>query len=404
MSSASHAQGAGARDGEVPTPDPLLKWISSSSELGQKVRDAVMSDGYVVLPGVLSEAECDREMARLWSFVEAVSPTVSRDDSASWYPAPRNESVDSSDGAAAAVDPWPHSGWTSLPDMMQDYQAGWLFSDLREILATRVFEPLYGTRELHCSKEGFTFHRPTAPKGCHPLVGKQGRFVCGRPSNTAGDHFDQRVSDPGLHCIQSSSALTDQGPDDGCFRCWPGSHKYHTTLMANKYRGNKDWVPLTDGELDELGSYGLSPREVHVRRGDVILWRSDLAHAGQAPRCTPSFRAVTYSCMLPAALTPAEAYPAKLDGYLNTQAGDHRPNIETGLHFSPPKRANGPEFGRYFKEAPALTWRQAELYGLLRYDKDDSNWIQSKLEAERLGVRFKDGARPSSIDSQEENP
>ena len=43
------------------------------------------------------------------------------------------------------------------------FLGGWLFSDLREILAKRVFEPLYGTRELHSSKEGFTFHRPTAP-------------------------------------------------------------------------------------------------------------------------------------------------------------------------------------------------------------------------------------------------
>ena len=56
---------------------------------------------------------------------------------------------------------------------------------------------------------------PTLPEGRHPLVGKQGGFVCGRPSKTCGDHFDQRVADVGLHCIQSSTALIDQGPDDG---------------------------------------------------------------------------------------------------------------------------------------------------------------------------------------------
>ena len=39
----------------------------------------------------------------------------------------------------------------------------------------QVFEPLYGTSALHSSKEGFTFHRPTAavsPAGrTHPDIG-----------------------------------------------------------------------------------------------------------------------------------------------------------------------------------------------------------------------------------------
>jgi hypothetical protein len=471
-------------------PDPLLPYLSTSTALGKTVRDAIMRDGYVVLRKVISAAECDRELSRMWGFVEAVSPTVSRDDPLSWFPASlANECGGDAGGAAvtidgvadcvdgappvksappsarakanAAVDPWPHSGWNSLPgecsevcpsptrttspcrrlvsscseiliishedstptaphdsvcssprtclgqptdppgtprrvDMLQNYQAGWLFSDLRELLAERVFEPVYGTRDLHCSKEGFTFHRPTAPAGRHPLAGKQGRFVCGRPSNTDGEHFDQRATDPGLHCIQSSTALTDQGPEDGCFRCWPGSHVHHPSLMAGKYRGNKDWVPITDAELEELAGLGLSPKRVPVQRGDVILWRSDLAHSGQAPGITPHFRAVTYSCMLPAVLTPAEAYPAKLEGYLKTIAGDHRPNVETGWHFSAPKRGgDAPVRGVYFPHPPELSWRQAEFYGLVRYSDDSSGWAVAKADAELQGVRFKSGAAPT---------
>ena len=38
--------------------------------------------------------------------------------------------------------------------MFQTHAAGWVFSELREKLASRVFEPLYGTAELHASKEG----------------------------------------------------------------------------------------------------------------------------------------------------------------------------------------------------------------------------------------------------------
>jgi hypothetical protein len=38
-----------------------------------------------------------------------------------------------------------------------------VFNDLREQLALRVFAPLFGTSELHCSKDGFALLRPTGP-------------------------------------------------------------------------------------------------------------------------------------------------------------------------------------------------------------------------------------------------
>ena len=46
--------------------------------------------------------------------------------------------------------------------------------------------------------------------------------------------------------------------------------------------------------------------QVPVNAGDVILWRSDLCHCGVGPRkdnCVSTFRAVSYTCMLPAVLT-----------------------------------------------------------------------------------------------------
>lgn len=49
--------------------------------------------------------------------------------------------------------------------MFQTLAAGWVNGSVREALAERVFEPLYQTQESHCSKEGFTFHLPTAPVG-----------------------------------------------------------------------------------------------------------------------------------------------------------------------------------------------------------------------------------------------
>ena len=123
-------------------------------------------------------------------------------------------------------------------------KSAWLFGDERELLAERVFSKLYGTRELHASKEGFTFHRPTAG-GRHPLVGKTA-YVCGQPTSAdnGGAHFDQGHAGSGLQCIQSSTALLDQQEDDGCFLCWPGSHRHHGALTAGapRRRAISDWI------------------------------------------------------------------------------------------------------------------------------------------------------------------
>merc|ERR1712186_46529 len=106
-----------------------------------------------------------------WDFVEKVNPAVRRDSPDSWY-------------AHGRRDPWPHAN----RDMFQLHQAGWVFGELRELMAQRVFEPLYGTKALHSSKDGFCFQRPTRS----PLKRRE------------IDHFDQSVQKVGLHCLQAS--------------------------------------------------------------------------------------------------------------------------------------------------------------------------------------------------------
>merc|ERR1719478_838806 len=135
--------------------------------------------------------------------------------------------------------------------MMQLHQAGWVFSGMREAMAGRVFETVYGTRELHCSKDGFTLQRPTEEE-------------MGRSLN---DHYDQGFAKRGLQCIQGSVALTDQEHDDGCFLCWPGSHKHHETLMAGRHgkKGRSNFHILDDREKAFLEEHGIGPVRVPVK-------------------------------------------------------------------------------------------------------------------------------------------
>jgi hypothetical protein len=205
--------------------DPLSKYLPATA--GQRrqrqrcrpplfdVDDAIedlRTRGYHVVPAVLTREECGEALGLMWDFVEDVSGgCVGRGDPMSWYP--RREvrivtggggaSADASgedDGAAGDdvdrdhtdgeamdpivgerrrdLDPWPHTGYQSFPDMFQSLGAGYLLGRVRHLLAERIFEPLYGTRELLCSKEGFSF--------CRPLIvdldgdGRQRRAVDGK--------------------------------------------------------------------------------------------------------------------------------------------------------------------------------------------------------------------------------
>ena len=354
----------GAAGGAAPAPDALLPHLSTATPLGRTVREALLADGYVVLRGVLTADECAAQLERMWGFVSALNPSIARDAPASWYPA-----------TAGGADPWPHTGWRSFSDMFQSDGAGWLFGQLRELLSSRVFEAVYGTRELHCSKEGFTFHRPTVGEAGarHPCLHKTS-YVCGQPSGTSGEHFDQGAAEAGLQYLQSATAFLDQEEDDACFLCWPRSHAHHQRLAEGTWRGRSHWVPLTDAELDSLRAEGLAPTKVPVGRGDVILWRSDLVHCGTAPKAErPNMRAVAYVSMRPASLTPKRVLLRKVEAYQRGHTSDHCPSRELWhepkAELKADAEATVEKKAGYFADGPPpLTMRQAELYGLVSYE------------------------------------
>jgi len=168
--------------------DPLLKYLNNSDTPQRRqslcpsfnVDDAIealKTEGYYHIPSVLTNDECDEALDNLWDFIENVSGgVVRRSDPVSWYN--QNEvRVQGSDRRMKQydakypivnnnlnknddMDPWPHTGYSSFPDMFQSLGAGFVLGNVREILAKRIFEPLFGTRELLSSKEGFTFCRP----------------------------------------------------------------------------------------------------------------------------------------------------------------------------------------------------------------------------------------------------
>lgn len=346
-----------------------LRSFLASTPFATSLVERLDEDGYCVLPGVFSAKEMDVELDRAWDFIQKVSPSVKRGDWNTWW------------GRQGGPDPWPHA----QRDMMQLHQAGWLFSDLREQMANRVFEPLYGTRELHVSKDGFTFQRPTYAD----------------LDRTPNDHFDQGMQWMGLQCIQGSVAITDQKENDGCFSVWPGSHHYREEILSHpKHRkaAASDFIIIKEDDKELLRSHGINSVRVPVKRGDVILWRSDVCHCGAPPlgQCD-TYRVVSYICCLPAALTPEDIFAQKRRAYQRLETGCHYPNREEWFELA--ARHKRLAWKPYFERPPQLTPRQQELYGLRRYEP-----TAASTEGELPAVEVTDKPEPPAAPEKPEPP
>ena len=154
--------------------DPLMPYLSSASPTtslsssspttaitAEQVQKALTTVGYCILPSIVTAQDCDTCIDLIWDFIhDTSSGYVKRSDPSTWYQYENHHDDD----------PWPSTGNRfSEEEKFQSNGAGWLLGCLREVLAERVFEPIYRTRQLHSSKEGFMFDRPA--NYCPVIVG-----------------------------------------------------------------------------------------------------------------------------------------------------------------------------------------------------------------------------------------
>jgi hypothetical protein len=347
---------------------------------------------------------------------------VQKNKPSTWYPEGRLTQLLENDESSKSFqtcqdhshedDPWPHTGYNSFPDMFQSLGAGYLLGCMRVIMAQRVFEPLFGTQELHASKEGFTFARPTVVSfGQHGESYRWSRpkyttqvKVCGKTQHgSLGEHYDQAHDQQGLCTLQSSVAFLDQSESDGDghFICYPYSHSLiHSSITKDTYRGKFSWVPLTSEEIQYLTDKDLKVEHIYVKAGDVILWRSDLVHAAVPPASNcRNFRAVGYFSMSPACWTPSypQVWKDKLDAYRWFKTGDHRAFVESWHEHKRRSTRKTKEVTSqvlcrqrpYYRYSPPwVTVRLAQLYGLLPYNVTGADMKKAVERAIIRGVRF----------------
>lgn len=178
------------------------------------------------------------------------------------------------------------------------FYTGFVLGSMRELLAERVFEPLFGTRELLCSKEGFTFHRPLIvdlqdgkqliwnpyEKQCqsNPAEDEQIKpiyTVCSLPQPLSeGQHYDQGVP---LSVMNHLNGKENDTKKNG----------YYNKQKANKHQKVKDLtgfchiqasISFTNqsAEMDVGGGHFLC----HPRSHSEVQWKL----VGGTYRATPT--------------------------------------------------------------------------------------------------------------------
>ena len=314
------------------------------SPLAKDMHQALEADGYCLVPSVLNESERESALDLVWHFLE-----------------------DTSQGHIQREDPQTTTTTAASGGFVQSHGAGFLLGNVREILAERVYEPLWGTKQLHSSKEGFAW------------------WWTGSSSSSSSESA-VRVSDD-----------DDRGDASRCeskhvIECNVNTEQLirSLTVLQASSMNEKDGVDVTVHhhlrETDEGNA--TTTTKVSVSQGSVLLWRSDTVDIEWTS--SSSCGVLSFCTMKLASKTPNDVLSSKMDAYKERRTGDFRPHQEHWIRQGESTKEKGNTFSRqYFRTSPPLlTSRQAELYGILSYNDNNADRTKEIERAIIRGVRF----------------
>jgi hypothetical protein len=331
------------------------------------------SPGYCVISSVLTNQECSDAIDRIWEFIrDTTYGEVRRENPNTWsilWPRSPRETND--------VDDCCHFRCNG---------AGFLLSNIHEILADRVFSLLFGTQELHSSKEGFLFRpsRLNAVTDGHT----HGKDVLTQTSCTSWINSTRNRTDMPL--VRAMIALEDH--------CGAPSFVCCIKRVDENSRNRAD-LNLSNPRESDLQD---EMEFVSLKKGDVLIWRSDLIYSFVDPggnRTVSSQRppmAALVCSMQPAISTPVGILPMKIEAYKQRQTGTFSLDKEQWITSSSDSIQQNPYHSirtrQFFRTGPPLvTMQQAQLYGLVPYSNGtdlDSGQFDKKQRSLIQGVRF----------------
>lgn len=352
-----------------------IRNMTPSSSNIPSMEGCLTRDGFLHLSKVLVKNECDSAVERIWDFLEDTSSSgcVDRHNAVTWSQSASFSSASSSPTSTTRAD------GKGIAIKFENFGAGWLLGSVRELLADRVFEPLYGTKELHSSKEGFEL-----------LFPEERTWIGGRGTElrSAGPAWTAGSPPPSAGSPASPKDCSDPK------RCWRALTVLSSGVLSGSGSDTKS-LPLT--LVDALARRS---RELLLCTGDVLIFPSDVRIEMQFPTqskpnlddpdlsTTSFFHVPTIMyCTMQRAVDLSKnkkLWNKKIEAYKQRQTSDFHAYGE--VWSAPCIRQNT---RCYFRTGPPLVSpRLAELYGLIPYHSGD--WKREVDRAVIRGVRFVD--------------
>jgi hypothetical protein len=274
--------------------------------------DELTTNGYTVIPNVLTSDECDSVWSNMWNWLEALPNGIKRYQPGTW-----------------GSDQWP----ISSHGVIKNYgigQADWVWEVRLNERVKSVFKTLYGTDNLLTSFDGACIMRPPELVKCSTDNNSSWFHTDQGPVTSLRDGEDLREE---RKMVQGFVSITDAAEDDGCLKVMHGSHLLHSEFWDTKPRSEwvkKDWYKLTDIEQDWFASRNCRVVRVAAPRGSIVLWDSRLMHCNAYPRKNREnpgrWRVVVYTCMEPAARASSAKIEARKRAFESGRTTSHWPS------------------------------------------------------------------------------
>lgn len=273
------------------------------------VRATLEKYGVAIVPQVLSDAECDAMVDRMWAFLEHITQ----------------------DWECPIVRASP-STYRSLFDLfpshsmlLQHFQVGhsamcWEVRQHPAVVA--VFATLWGcaAEDLLASFDGASVHLPGEVTG-------RGFF------RKTWHHCDQSFQRNTFECAQGWVTGVDVREGDATLCLYEGSHRWHKELRETfGVTEKKDWYKLTAEQEAFYVSKGCVERRIKCPKGSLVLWDSRTIHCGveaQKGRRDPNVRVVSYVCYTPRAWCDSKMLSKKIAAFEALRMTTHWPHRVT---------------------------------------------------------------------------
>lgn len=212
-------------------PTDFVATETVADVLTEQDRSFWETNGYVIVRGAVSAADCAAARAAIWAYLE-----MDENDPASWYrPTEKLQGI-----------------------MLPLYRHPALDKNRQSPRIRRAFEQLWGHQQLIVTTDKVGFNPPETSTYRYRGIGL---------------HWDVSLVPPVPFGVQGLLYLTDTAAHQGAFTLVPGFHRHLNNWLAQL-------PPGTNPRTVDLAPF--HPQPIAANAGDFIIWHHALPHGASA--------------------------------------------------------------------------------------------------------------------------